>query len=272
MFFLGSGSRSRQTVLRRLAALTLAAAFQTSLPTRAQSPQTPPTQSAASDATAFLRPDYLPLNLGNRWIYTRAESRFKKTDTVRVEMYGQQMMLNQVASIAGAARVSALRSSKGTLVGRDATAQLASAGVSLALYPLSAFRAMSAAATDESTPPDRPQIACSSLPTAARTAATASSLNVPGGVICHTADESDANGRLARRSTLTLIDYGLTPKKEHSGLFNRVRSRGHREGEAADETGRGHPEAGREANSTAAKTISGRPTRRASPPSRKRSA
>jgi len=87
MFFLGSGSRSRQTVLRRLAALTLAATFQTSLPARAQSSQTPATaQSAASDATAFLRADYLPLNLGNRWIYTRAESRFKKTDTVRIEI------------------------------------------------------------------------------------------------------------------------------------------------------------------------------------------
>ena len=36
--------------------------------------------------TAFLRADYLPLNLGNRWIYTRTESRFKKTDTVRMEI------------------------------------------------------------------------------------------------------------------------------------------------------------------------------------------
>jgi hypothetical protein len=34
----------------------------------------------------FLAPDYLPLNLGNRWIYTRTESRFKKTDAVRVEI------------------------------------------------------------------------------------------------------------------------------------------------------------------------------------------
>jgi hypothetical protein len=54
------------------------------------------------------------------------------------------------------------------------------------------------------------------------------SAEIPGGVVCHTADEFDAGGRLRSRSTLTLIDYGLTPKKERSGLFNRIRSRGHR--------------------------------------------
>ena len=87
MFLLVSASPPRQSLLRRLIALALAATFQGSLPARAQSSQTPATaQSTASDATAFLRPDYLPLNLGNRWIYTRAESRFKKTDTVRVEI------------------------------------------------------------------------------------------------------------------------------------------------------------------------------------------
>jgi hypothetical protein len=42
-----------------------------------------PSSSAGSD---FLAPDYLPLNLGNRWIYTHTESRFKKTDAVRVEI------------------------------------------------------------------------------------------------------------------------------------------------------------------------------------------
>jgi hypothetical protein len=54
------------------------------------------------------------------------------------------------------------------------------------------------------------------------------STDVPGGVICHTAEEFDANGRLIRRSTLTLIDYDVTPKKDRSGLFNRLRARGHR--------------------------------------------
>jgi len=43
---------------------------------------------AASPAEAVLQPDYLPLNLGNRWIYTRTESRFKKPDTVRIEIIG----------------------------------------------------------------------------------------------------------------------------------------------------------------------------------------
>jgi hypothetical protein len=85
MFFPGSGSPSRQTVLRCLTALALAATFHAPLPTLAQGSQSPsPSQSAASDAAAFLRADYLPLNLGNRWIYTRTESRFKKTDTVRI--------------------------------------------------------------------------------------------------------------------------------------------------------------------------------------------
>jgi hypothetical protein len=48
-----------------------------------------PSPSAAKPATAselFLPSDYLPLNLGNRWIYSRTDSRFKKTDTVKVEV------------------------------------------------------------------------------------------------------------------------------------------------------------------------------------------
>jgi hypothetical protein len=40
----------------------------------------------ATQARSFLPPDYLPLNLGNRWIYTRTDTRFKKVDTVRVEI------------------------------------------------------------------------------------------------------------------------------------------------------------------------------------------
>ena len=50
---------------------------------QADSNASAPSSSAATD---LLAPDYLPLNLGNRWIYTRTESRFKKTDAVRVEI------------------------------------------------------------------------------------------------------------------------------------------------------------------------------------------
>ena len=38
--------------------------------------------------TGSIPPDYLPMGLGNRWIYARAETRFKRTDTVRVEIIG----------------------------------------------------------------------------------------------------------------------------------------------------------------------------------------
>src|SRR5947207_1715731 len=87
MFFLGRKSQSRkQTVLLHLAVLMLAGAFHSPmwavLPEGSQLPATA-TPAASSD---FLTADYLPLNLGNRWIYTRRESRFKKTDTVRIEI------------------------------------------------------------------------------------------------------------------------------------------------------------------------------------------
>src|SRR5262245_35522629 len=83
MFFLGSRSTSRHIVFQRLVELTLVATFQGT--TIAQGFQSPtPTQSTPSDAAAFLRADYLPLTLGNRWIYTHTESRFKKTDTIRM--------------------------------------------------------------------------------------------------------------------------------------------------------------------------------------------
>lgn len=52
--------------------------------------------------------------------------------------------------------------------------------------------------------------------------------DVPGGVVCHTAEEFDAAGRLVRRSVLSLLDYGLTPARKDTGLFYRLRSRGHR--------------------------------------------
>jgi hypothetical protein len=88
MFSLGSGSQVRQqTVSLRLAVLIFAAAFQAPMSGLTQSSQTSATPpAAASDTAAFLAPDYLPLNLGNRWIYTKSESRFKKTDTVRIEI------------------------------------------------------------------------------------------------------------------------------------------------------------------------------------------
>lgn len=88
MFFSRSGGQWKQwTALRRLAVLVLAAVFQ---PPTSAFPQSSPipstTPPAASDTVAFLPADYLPLNLGNRWIYTRSESRFKKSDTLRIEI------------------------------------------------------------------------------------------------------------------------------------------------------------------------------------------
>jgi Intracellular proteinase inhibitor len=51
---------------------------------------TPQEQAASSSAgpssELFLPSDYLPLSLGNRWIYSRTDSRFKKTDMVKVEV------------------------------------------------------------------------------------------------------------------------------------------------------------------------------------------
>lgn len=49
---------------------------------------------------------------------------------------------------------------------------------------------------------------------------------VPGGVVSHTADELDKNGRLVRHSSLVLVDFGLEPEKEESGFFGRKRQRG----------------------------------------------
>jgi len=42
--------------------------------------------SAAKAAPGMLPVDYFPLNLGNRWIYSRTDSRFKKTESVKVEI------------------------------------------------------------------------------------------------------------------------------------------------------------------------------------------
>jgi len=40
----------------------------------------------ADQASNFLPIDYLPLKLANRWIYVRTETRFKRSDTVRIEI------------------------------------------------------------------------------------------------------------------------------------------------------------------------------------------
>jgi hypothetical protein len=50
--------------------------------------------------------------------------------------------------------------------------------------------------------------------------------DVPGGVICHTSEERDAQGRLIRRSTLRLLAYGFSPDDEYSVEFRRIPRRG----------------------------------------------
>jgi len=50
-----------------------------------------------------------------------------------------------------------------------------------------------------------------------------SSGDVPGGVVYQTAKEADTTGRLARRSTLELLNYGSRPETERTGLFGRKR-------------------------------------------------
>jgi hypothetical protein len=44
---------------------------------------------------------------------------------------------------------------------------------------------------------------------------------VPGGVVSQSQKEVDRAGRVVRRSTLELVDYGVTPEKDRPGLFNR---------------------------------------------------
>jgi hypothetical protein len=46
---------------------------------------------------------------------------------------------------------------------------------------------------------------------------------VPGGVVSHSCKEVDSTGRLLRRSTLELVNYGTEPEKEQGGPFNRKR-------------------------------------------------
>lgn len=49
------------------------------------------------------------------------------------------------------------------------------------------------------------------------------SMDVPGGVICHTSKQLDESGRLIRRSSLEMIDYGLDVQRDRVGLFHRRR-------------------------------------------------
>jgi hypothetical protein len=48
--------------------------------------------------------------------------------------------------------------------------------------------------------------------------------DVPGGVVYQTSKETDKAGRLARRSTLELVGYGLRAEEERPGLFGRKRA------------------------------------------------
>lgn len=49
------------------------------------------------------------------------------------------------------------------------------------------------------------------------------SADVPGGIVSHTSKETDESGRLIRRSTLELIDYGRQCEPTRAGLFPRKR-------------------------------------------------
>jgi len=51
-----------------------------------------------------------------------------------------------------------------------------------------------------------------------------STSEVPGGVVYQTTKESDTAGRLIRRSTLELVNYGSRPEPERTGLFGRKRA------------------------------------------------
>jgi hypothetical protein len=51
-----------------------------------------------------------------------------------------------------------------------------------------------------------------------------SSPEVPGGVVYQTTKETEKAGRLVRRSTLDLLNYGSHPETERTGLFGRKRA------------------------------------------------
>ncbi len=49
------------------------------------------------------------------------------------------------------------------------------------------------------------------------------SSEVPGGIVYQTSKETDKSGQLTRRSVLELVNYGLRPEEERSGVFGRKR-------------------------------------------------
>jgi hypothetical protein len=51
------------------------------------------------------------------------------------------------------------------------------------------------------------------------------SVDVPGGVVCHTMKELDTDGQMVRRSTLELLDYGYQPESRLRGFFRWKRLR-----------------------------------------------
>jgi hypothetical protein len=51
---------------------------------------------------------------------------------------------------------------------------------------------------------------------------------IPGGIVSHASKELDADGRLIRRSTLELLDYGAEPEPDPPPYFNHRRSGRHR--------------------------------------------
>jgi hypothetical protein len=59
------------------------------------------------------------------------------------------------------------------------------------------------------------------------TTSSITSIDVPGGIVCHTARELDGNSRLVRRSSLELVAYGVEPDDGRWGVWRRGRS-GHR--------------------------------------------
>ena len=49
--------------------------------------------------------------------------------------------------------------------------------------------------------------------------------DVPGGIVRHSSKELDKTGRVVRRSTLELVDYGTNSDDDRSGLFRKRSSR-----------------------------------------------
>jgi hypothetical protein len=54
--------------------------------------------------------------------------------------------------------------------------------------------------------------------------------DVPGGVVSHTSKETDETGRVVRRSTLELLDYGIGDGEDEQAqmvrkIFHRARTR-----------------------------------------------